>query len=159
MLNQNCGTTLVSQLLDSIDGIIQVYPELAEALKAKKELAQQAEEQEEIEVLEKNTNQEVIIAPKPTQPTTPEPTFDAEALTLLGLPANARAHEILGVAEDASLEQINAQYKKLALQWHPDKVRQQTRFTEAEFNKAFKVIGEARGVMIKRLEERVAGTS
>jgi len=147
--------TKIQALLDSIDGIIQAYPELAEALKAEKG---QSAEQQEIKVLE-NTSQEVIIAPTPATPKVPEPTFDTEVLTLLGLSANAKAHEILGVAADASQAEIEKAFRKRSLEWHPDKAILQTRYTKEQFDQVFKVLGQARDVMIKRLEEQAARTS
>jgi len=46
-------------------------------------------------------------------------------------------YEILGVAKDASAEEIKRAYRKLALQWHPDKNK------SAEAEEKFKEINEA----------------
>lgn len=44
-------------------------------------------------------------------------------------------YEVLGLAKDASADQIKAAYKKLALKWHPDrnadnKTQAETKFKE-----------------------------
>src|SRR5271156_3646537 len=52
-------------------------------------------------------------------------------------------YEILGVAQDASADQIKSAYRKAALQWHPD--RNPANKTEAEEN--FRQASEAYSVL------------
>ena len=47
-------------------------------------------------------------------------------------------YEILGVAKDASIDTIKKAYRKLALQWHPDKNRDNIDVAEEKF----KIISE-----------------
>ncbi|MGA9630489.1 MAG: DnaJ domain-containing protein, partial [Candidatus Acidiferrales bacterium] len=52
-------------------------------------------------------------------------------------------YEVLGVARDASAEQIKSAYRKAALKWHPD--RNQEKSPEAEEN--FRQASEAYSVL------------
>jgi len=52
-------------------------------------------------------------------------------------------YKVLGVSEDAELDQIKKAYKKLALQWHPDKNPDNVKVAEEKF----KEIGEAYSVL------------
>lgn len=47
--------------------------------------------------------------------------------------SNTDFYQVLGVTSEASDEEIRAAYKKAAIQWHPDKHRQQKQFAEAKF--------------------------
>lgn len=49
------------------------------------------------------------------------PAFDEEAYKALGVADGAGAAEVLGVAKNASQDDIKKAWKKLTLQWHPDK--------------------------------------
>jgi DnaJ-class molecular chaperone len=54
-------------------------------------------------------------------------------------------YEILGVARDASPEQIKKAYRKLALQWHPDRHREEKAAAEAQFKRvseAYEVLSD-----------------
>ena len=53
-------------------------------------------------------------------------------------------YQILGVSRNASQEEIKKAYKKLAIKWHPDKHKEETK-DEAE--KRFKEISEAYQVL------------
>src|SRR6185295_13650923 len=52
-------------------------------------------------------------------------------------------YQILGVARDATLEQIKAAYKRLAMKWHPDKNSER----QDEANEKFKEINQAYGIL------------
>jgi curved DNA-binding protein len=54
-------------------------------------------------------------------------------------------YEILGVARDASPEEIKKAYRKLALQWHPDRHREDKAAAEAQFKRvseAYEVLSD-----------------
>ncbi len=46
---------------------------------------------------------------------------DKEALVALGLPENASDYQVLGVATNATLDQISKAYRALVTKWHPDR--------------------------------------
>src|SRR5262245_39620827 len=54
-------------------------------------------------------------------------------------------YEILGVSRDASPEEIKRAYRKLALQWHPDRHREEKAAAEAQFKRvseAYEVLSD-----------------
>jgi len=52
-------------------------------------------------------------------------------------------YQVLKVHQDASDQDINRAYKKLALLWHPDKYKQDSEISERVCQECFKLIGEA----------------
>eukprot|EP00292_Cryptomonas_paramecium_P019780 CAMPEP_0113710248 /NCGR_PEP_ID=MMETSP0038_2-20120614/30044_1 /TAXON_ID=2898 /ORGANISM="Cryptomonas paramecium" /LENGTH=111 /DNA_ID=CAMNT_0000636269 /DNA_START=147 /DNA_END=479 /DNA_ORIENTATION=+ /assembly_acc=CAM_ASM_000170 len=55
-------------------------------------------------------------------------------------------YKVLGVARDATQEQIRSAYKKQVLKWHPDKNRgkeAQAQVVTAKLNNAYEVLGDA----------------
>lgn len=52
-------------------------------------------------------------------------------------------YEVLGISRDSTTDEVRKAYRKLALEWHPDK--NQTRIEEAEVK--FKEISEAYQVL------------
>lgn len=46
---------------------------------------------------------------------------DKEALAALGLPENANDYQVLGVPNNATLDQITKAYRALVTKWHPDR--------------------------------------
>lgn len=46
---------------------------------------------------------------------------DKEALAALGLPENASDYQVLGVPNNATLDQITKAYRALVTKWHPDR--------------------------------------
>lgn len=46
---------------------------------------------------------------------------DKEALKALGLPENATDYQVLGVSNNATLDQITKAYRALVTKWHPDR--------------------------------------
>lgn len=66
---------------------------------------------------------------------------------------NKKPYEILGVTENASEDEIKKAYKKLFLQWHPDKWQQsagKTAQEEKDAADAFKLVSDAKEAMLKK---------
>ena len=58
-------------------------------------------------------------------------------------------HEVLEISQDATFEDVRKAYKRLCLQWHPDK--NPDKIDEA--TKKMQEIGEAYSVLKKRLDD------
>lgn len=56
-------------------------------------------------------------------------------------------YKILGVTEDASEEEIKKSYKKLAIQWHPDKFVNESEEKKNEAHQKFTEINEANSIL------------
>ena len=70
--------------------------------------------------------------------------FHREAQVALKQSKEKNYYKILGVSRTATSKEIKSAYRKLALQWHPDKVKEDQK-EEAE--KKFQDIGEAYEVL------------
>lgn len=69
---------------------------------------------------------------------------------------NKQPYEILGVAQDASEDEIKKAYKKLFLKWHPDKWQVSAGKTEQEekdATEAFKMLSDARDAALKAVKK------
>jgi curved DNA-binding protein CbpA len=63
-----------------------------------------------------------------------------------------RARRVLGLSAESTREQVRAAYRKMAGEWHPDRVagraeevRQAATALMAEINEAYRVLREAMG--------------
>lgn len=60
---------------------------------------------------------------------------DKEALAALGLPENATDYQVLGVAANATYDQIAQAYRNLVIKWHPDRNPDKKDLAAKVFNK------------------------
>lgn len=71
-----------------------------------------------------------------------------DPLKALGVPANARYAQILGVSDNASASEIRKAYQQLTLKWHPDRNPNNKELSQAVFQK----VKEAYDVLISKFQ-------
>jgi DnaJ-domain-containing protein 1 len=77
----------------------------------------------------------------------------APPLALPGLVLEGKPHEVLGVAENASADEINRAFKKLLHRYHPDRYTQEGSPEWFEAQKITIILTEARDYMIRALKK------